>query len=59
LTKGTIYRQRRLEHNIQGNARETNGTWQGTKTFLTPTFALFEKIWSGRHDIFGPVGRLT
>jgi hypothetical protein len=26
LTKGTIYRQRRLEHNIQGNARETNGT---------------------------------
>ena len=26
--KRTIYRQKRLEHNIQGNARGTKGTWQ-------------------------------
>ena len=48
--KRTIYRQKRLEHNIQGNARETKGTWQERRhVAFIPSHCL------QRYDVVGTI----
>ena len=58
LMKGTIYRQKRRQQNIQGNARETKGTWQERRHFLhlpsaSWTSVVSERFQSGFRPLWG------